>query len=78
MRANKDLLFSCFIDDPKGATALQNSVKGGLGIFSQSKLVCSIHNAGHAYAVLKTVEFRGKRFVKIRFDIYTDVSDYQN
>jgi hypothetical protein len=28
MRANKDLLFSCFIDDPKGVTTLQSSVKG--------------------------------------------------
>jgi hypothetical protein len=28
MRANKDLLFSCFIDPPKGVTALQDFVKG--------------------------------------------------
>lgn len=28
MRANQDLLFSCFIDDPKSATPLQNFVKG--------------------------------------------------
>jgi hypothetical protein len=28
MRANNDLLFSCFIDDPKGVVALQNNVKG--------------------------------------------------
>lgn len=28
LRASDDLLFSCFIDDPKGATALQHFVKG--------------------------------------------------
>jgi len=52
MRANKDLLFSCFIDPPKGVTALQDFVKG--------------IRINHAYTVLAAVEFRGKRFIKIR------------
>lgn len=86
MRANKDLLFSCFIDDPKGVTVLQNSVKGLLLLephilvtysdrSQASKLVrqpnicpylMSRFTADHAYTVLSAVEFRGKRFLKIR------------
>ncbi|KAF7976478.1 hypothetical protein HWV62_6749 [Athelia sp. TMB] len=52
LRANEDMLFSCFIDPPKGTPAIQNTVKG---LFMD-----------HSYAVLKAVEFRGKRFLKLR------------
>ncbi|KAI5120454.1 hypothetical protein M0805_008501 [Coniferiporia weirii] len=50
VRANGDLLFSCFTDAPQGMVTSDVS-----GIVT-----------GHAYTVLKVVEFRGKRFLKIR------------
>ncbi|EJC98426.1 cysteine proteinase [Fomitiporia mediterranea MF3/22] len=50
LRANNDLLFSCFIDAPDGM--LDGKVKGIL--------------PGHAYTIIKAVEFRGKKFLKIR------------
>ncbi|KAI5120453.1 hypothetical protein M0805_008500 [Coniferiporia weirii] len=50
IRANEDLLFSCFIDAPQGM--MTSDVNGII--------------TGHAYTVLKAVEFRGKRFLKIR------------
>ena len=53
LRASEDLLFSCFIDDPEGTPhQFSPSVSGIM--------------TGHAYTVLKAVEFRGKRFLKIR------------
>ncbi|KZP04006.1 cysteine proteinase [Athelia psychrophila] len=52
LRTNEDMLFSCFIDPPKGTPAQQPTVKGLL--------------MEHSYAILKTIEFRGKRFLKIR------------
>ncbi|KAF7970854.1 hypothetical protein HWV62_22746 [Athelia sp. TMB] len=52
VRANQDMLFSCFIDQPKSSPTNSMYVKG---------LVMD-----HGYAVLKALEFRGKRFVKLR------------
>ncbi|KAH8108535.1 cysteine proteinase [Phellopilus nigrolimitatus] len=50
LHANKDLLFSCFIHTPVGM--MTESVNGTL--------------LDHTYTVLKAVEFRGKRFLKVR------------
>ncbi|KAF7976604.1 hypothetical protein HWV62_6102 [Athelia sp. TMB] len=52
LRADEDMLFSCFIDSPKGTPALGTFVRG--------------IRTDHAYSVIKAVEYRGKRFLKIR------------
>ncbi|KZP28279.1 cysteine proteinase [Athelia psychrophila] len=52
LRASDDMLFSCFIDAPKGTPTNSSYVRGIV--------------MDHAYAVLKAIEFRGKRFLKIR------------
>lgn len=52
VRADEDMLFSCFIDSPKGTAALESFVKG--------------IRTDHAYSVIKAIEFKGKRFLKIR------------
>jgi hypothetical protein len=51
-RANKDLLFSCSVMNPKGVSVLEDKIKGII--------------TGHAYAILKCIDFRGKKFLKIR------------
>lgn len=50
LRANEDLLFSTFVEAPPGTEV--GDVKGIV--------------TDHAYTVLKAVEFRGKRFLKVR------------
>lgn len=52
LRADDDLLFSCGVRDPQGINVSLSSIQGII--------------TGHAYAVLKAVEFRGKKFVKLR------------
>ncbi|KLO18822.1 cysteine proteinase [Schizopora paradoxa] len=52
LHANEDVLFSCFVDEPKGVTTYSNSVNGII--------------TNHAYSVIKAVSFGGKKFVKIR------------
>ena len=42
LRANEDMLFSCFIDPPKGTPAVQNTVKGlFMGTFASSRFLCN-------------------------------------
>jgi hypothetical protein len=52
MRANQDLLFSCSVKNPKSVPVFKEKIKG---IITE-----------HAYAILKCVNFRGKKFMKIR------------
>ncbi|KZP28270.1 cysteine proteinase [Athelia psychrophila] len=52
LRSSEDMLFSCFIGGPWGKDEPDEPVEGIMRC--------------HAYAVLKAVEFRGKKFLKIR------------
>ncbi|KZP03453.1 cysteine proteinase, partial [Athelia psychrophila] len=52
LRASEDMLFTCGLGSPVSTLEFDSTVKGII--------------TGHAYAVLKAVEFRGKRFLKIR------------
>ncbi|KAH8116172.1 cysteine proteinase [Phellopilus nigrolimitatus] len=54
LHANKELLFSCFLNSPFERAAI-----------SVDELL-NEPSAGHAYTVLKAIEFRGKQFLKIR------------
>lgn len=71
VRANQDMLFSCFIDQPKSSPTNSMYVKGlvmGTLPYLPYRIILLTMRLmlDHGYAVLKALEFRGKRFVKLR------------